>query len=122
MREFRKMNNTLFVVRDTETAEMNAAQPAKFPVGELIAMQRSAQDQNSEDSQASIGIWESSPGKFKRFLPNREFSHILQGWCIFTPEGGEPVELRAGDAVLFPANCQGEWDIKEDFRKTYCLF
>lgn len=116
------MSNTLIVVRQAEQASLGTAQAAKFPVGELIAMQSSAQDQASTVSDASIGVWETSPGKFKRYLPNREFSHIIKGWCIFTPEGGEPVELHAGDAVLFPANCQGEWDIKEDFRKTYCLF
>lgn len=116
------MSKQLYVVRQAESSDLGEATSAKFPVGELIAMQRSAQDQTSEDIQASVGVWESSPGKFKRYLPNREFSHIIKGWCVFTPEGGEPIELRAGDAVMFPANCQGEWDIKEDFRKTYCLF
>lgn len=116
------MSYQLFVVRQAEASELGDAVPAKFPLGELIAMQRSAQDQESNDIQASIGVWESSPGKFKRYLTNREFSHIVKGWCIFTPEGGAPITLKAGDAVLFPENCKGEWDIKEDFRKTYCLF
>ena len=35
---------------------------------------------------------------------------------------GEPVELRAGDAVLFPENCEGVWEIRETLRKTYVLF
>lgn len=30
--------------------------------------------------------------------------------------------LKAGDAVLFPENCEGIWDIRETFRKTYVLF
>ncbi|MGB8974372.1 MAG: cupin domain-containing protein, partial [Pseudomonas capeferrum] len=55
-------------------------------------------------------------------LKNREFSHIVSGSCTFTPDGGEPVELRAGDAVLFPENCEGVWDIHETLRKTYVLF
>lgn len=116
------MMNQLIVVRQAETAELGIPAPAKLPVGELIAQQSTAQDQTSETISASIGIWESSPGKFKRHIANREFSHIVKGLCIFTPEGGEPVELQAGDAVLFPANCEGTWEIKEDFRKTYCIF
>lgn len=116
------MSNQLVVVRQAENAQLGVPAPAKLPVGELIAQQSTAQDQTSESIAASIGVWESSPGKFKRHVANREFSHIVKGWCIFTPEGGEPVELHAGDAVLFPANCEGVWDIKEDFRKTYCIF
>lgn len=116
------MNNQLVVVRQAESTILGIPAPAKLPVGELIAQQSTAQDQTSESIGASIGVWESSPGKFKRHIANREFSHIVKGWCIFTPEGGEPVELRTGDAVLFPANCEGVWDIKEDFRKTYCIF
>ena len=115
-------SNTLIVVKKADQAVLGEPVAAKLPVGELIALQSTAQDQTSETINASIGVWESSPGKFKRHVANREFSHIVKGRCIFTPEGGEPVELCAGDAVLFPANCQGEWDIKEDFRKTYCIF
>lgn len=116
------MSNTLVVVKNAIQAKLGEATEAKLPVGDLIALQSTAQDQTSETIAASIGIWESSPGKFKRHVANREFSHIVKGRCTFTPEGGEPVELCEGDAVLFPANCQGVWDIHEDFRKTYCIF
>jgi|SRR5690606_2922839 len=116
------MSNTLIVVKNAVNTELGECTPAKLPIGDLIALQGTAQDQTSEVIAASIGIWESSPGKFKRHVANREFSHIVKGRCTFTPEGGEPVELCEGDAVLFPANCEGVWDIQEDFRKTYCIF
>ncbi|MDH5818685.1 cupin domain-containing protein [Acinetobacter pseudolwoffii] len=116
------MINKILVVKDSLNSDFGEAIEAKLPVGSLIALQKTAQDQNSEEVQASIGVWESSPGKFKRHVANREFSHIVKGCCTFTPEGGEAIELCAGDAVLFPANCEGVWDIKEDFRKTYCIF
>lgn len=116
------MSNQLVVIRAVETTKMGAAAPAKFPLGEVIAMQSSAQAHDVIESGAMVGVWESTPGRFERFLPHREFSHIVQGWCVFEPEGLEPVELHAGDAVLFPANCKGVWDIKENFKKSYCLF
>lgn len=116
------MTQTLIVVRNAEHATMGAANPAKLPIGEPVASQSTAQHQEAAAVEASVGVWESSPGIFRRHLANREFSHIISGWCIFTPEGGEPVELRAGDAVLFPANCEGVWDIRETLRKTYVLF
>ena len=116
------MTQVLTVVRQAENATMGEASPAKLPIGEIVAAQSTAQHQEAGEVGASVGVWESSPGVFRRHLKNREFSHIVSGWCIFTPEGGEPVELRAGDAVLFPVNCEGVWDIRETLRKTYVLF
>ncbi|MGG4603643.1 cupin domain-containing protein [Paenalcaligenes sp. Me131] len=116
------MSNQVVVIRAVEATKMGAAAPAKFPLGDIIAMQSTAQAHDVIESDAMIGVWESTPGRFERFLPNREFSYIVQGWCVFEPEGLDPVELHAGDAVLFPADCKGIWDIKENFKKTYCLF
>jgi len=115
-------NNTLSVIRSAASALMDGATPVKLPVGEVIALNSMAQLQKVENIDAHIGIWECEPGKLRRHMPQREFSHIISGWCIFTPEGGEPVELHAGDSVTFPANCQGVWEIKEKLRKVFCLF
>lgn len=116
------MTQVLTVVRKSGEATLTDFAPAKLPEGDIIASQATTQHQEAADVGASIGIWESSPGVFRRHLKNREFSHIISGWCIFTPDGGEPVELRPGDAVLFPADCQGVWDVRETLRKTYVLF
>lgn len=115
------MSNIIVITKST-TAIIEERLPAKLPIGEQIALQGCAQDQHSEETGASIGIWESTPGVFRRALKNREFIHILNGWCIFIPDNGEPIKLCAGDAVLFPENCEGIWDIKETLRKTYILF
>lgn len=45
----------------------------------------------------------------------------MAGRCTFTPDGGEPIEIRAGDALMMPANTLGIWDIQETVRKTYVL-
>ena len=95
---------TLTLVHKAHHANMEAATPAKLPLGEIVAQQCTAQHQENPYVSASIGVWESSPGVFRRHLPNREFCHIISGSCTFTPDGGEPVELSAGDAVLFPAD------------------
>jgi len=116
------VNQVLTVVHNASLASLGAPAPARLPIGEPVAQAATAQDQTDEAVGASIGVWESGPGVFRRHLKNREFSHIVSGWCTFTPDGGEPVELRAGDAVLFPENCEGVWDIRETLRKTYVLF
>ncbi len=68
-----------------------------------------------------MGIWECTPGIWRRQVVKREFSYILAGHCIFTPDGQPPIELRAGDSVYFPANCHGVWDVREDLRKSYLI-
>jgi len=68
------------------------------------------------------GVWECTPGKFNRQLPNAELMHILSGECTFTPEGGETCEIRAGDSLFFPANTRGVWEIKQTLRKVFVVF
>lgn len=36
------------------------------------------------------GIWECSPGVFRREVTQREFSHFLEGYCTFVPDEGSP--------------------------------
>jgi uncharacterized cupin superfamily protein len=110
------------VINDAAHSVMGELTPAKLPVGDVVAHSRLGQDITIEESATSVGVWECSPGVFRRHIMSREFSHIVTGWCIFTPDGGEAVELRAGDAVFFPANCEGVWDIREQLRKTYVIF
>jgi uncharacterized cupin superfamily protein len=69
-----------------------------------------------------MGVWECSAGSFMRQLANAEMMHILAGSCTFTPEGGEPLALEAGDVVYFPANTNGRWDIAQALRKVYVVF
>lgn len=116
------MTQVLTVVQNAAESALGETSPAKLPIGDIVAVAATGQAQTDEAVGASIGVWESSVGVFRRHLKNREFSHIVSGWCTFTPDGGEPVELRAGDAVLFPENCEGVWDIREPLRKTYVLF
>jgi uncharacterized cupin superfamily protein len=67
------------------------------------------------------GLWECSPGRFERQLANAEVMHILSGVCTFTPTGGTPLEIRAGDTLFFPANTVGTWDIRQTIRKVYVV-
>jgi len=53
------------------------------------------------------GIRECGPGRFERPLPNAEVMHILAGFCSFTPTGGQALQIRAADTLLFPAYTTG---------------
>lgn len=67
------------------------------------------------------GVWECSPGRWRRQVMQQEFCHFIQGRCTFIPDVGAPIEIEAGDALLFPANTAGIWDISETVRKSYVL-
>jgi uncharacterized cupin superfamily protein len=69
----------------------------------------------------SMGIWECSPGRWRRTIMQEEFAHFLTGSATFIPAGGDPIEIKAGDTIWFPANSCGVWDIREDVRKVYVV-
>lgn len=104
---------------DTARFELPASVPAKEPISTPIAEAATyaAQGQGG----LLTGVWECTPGRFRRQVMEREFSHFISGHGFFIPDEGEPVELRPGDAILFPANCHGTWDIRETLRKSFVI-
>jgi uncharacterized cupin superfamily protein len=95
--------------------------PAKVPVGSLIAHIRSSEQTSSDGGRDRIGIWECTPGRWRRQVMEREFAHFLSGRARFIPDDGEPFDIRAGDAVWFPADTTGTWEISETLRKSYVI-
>ena len=41
-----------------------------------------------------MGMWECTPGRYRRQISSAETMHLLSGSATFTPDGGEPVALR----------------------------
>jgi uncharacterized cupin superfamily protein len=39
-----------------------------------------------------------------------------------TPDGGEPLDINAGDSAVFPKGWAGTWDIHETIRKVFVIF
>jgi len=111
------MNITQF--KNTLTAPLGAATPVAVPLGEPLAMTASSSVERSDGVEA--GIWECSPGRWRRQVREQEFCHFIAGRCTFTPDGGEPLQIEAGDALMLPANCTGIWDVTETVRKTFVL-
>ncbi len=95
--------------------------PAKVPVGALIAHIRSSEQTSSDGGRDRVGVWECTPGSWRRQVMEREFAHFLSGRARFIPDDGEPFEIRAGDAVWFPADTTGTWEIIETLRKSYVI-
>lgn len=68
-----------------------------------------------------MGIWECSPGRWERSIMEEEFAHFVMGSARFIPANGDPIDIRAGDTIWFPANTHGVWEISEDVRKVYVV-
>ena len=69
-----------------------------------------------------IGVWECTPGRYRRHIRSAETMHVVSGSATFTPDGGEPVSLQAGDVYFFAPQTLGVWEIHTALRKVYVLF
>jgi uncharacterized cupin superfamily protein len=64
-------------------------------------------------------IWTKEASEFPWTCDEKESCLILEGQVFVTPEGGEPVEINAGDYVEFPRGMRCVWKITKDIRKHY---
>lgn len=103
------------------SAQLEDWGPVSQPVGDVISKLRGVTSTDTKSGEPDVGIWECSPGKWHRQIKTAEFCHFLSGRCTFTSESGQKIEIAAGDAVYFPANSLGVWDVHETVRKVYIL-
>ncbi|HTX92849.1 MAG TPA: cupin domain-containing protein [Anaerolineales bacterium] len=64
-------------------------------------------------------IWEKEKSDFPYCYETAETCFIIEGHFIVTPDGGEPVDVRPGDLVTFPAGLSCRWKILRKVRKHY---
>jgi len=70
----------------------------------------------------AMGVWECSPGRFRKQVLQAEFCHILEGEGAFIPDEGEAVPIHPGAVVYFPPSCLGIWDIRSTIRMVFSVF
>lgn len=68
------------------------------------------------------GIWEAEPATWRVRYSEHELCHMLRGRILIREDGGEPVEVRAGDSFVVPAGFSGTWQVIERARKLYAIF
>lgn len=111
---------TLVLIRVENENAFSDPSPVGVPTSEEVAAVRIAAHQKIPVGNS--GVWECTPGRFRRGVAEAEYSYFISGDGSFTVDGGERVEFRAGDAIYFPANTQGEWEIRQTVRKAYVIF
>ena len=92
------------------------------PLGEPVSALRGVTIDEDEGAGYSCGIWECSPGRWRRQVTRAEFCQFLSGRCSFTADTGEVLQIEAGDSIFFPTNTTGVWDVTETVRKSYLVF
>lgn len=105
--------------KNTAQLALTDPTPVAVPLSEPVAI-TSGHDIEHADGVVA-GIWECTPGRWRRQITQQEFCHFIAGRCTFTPDGGEPMQIQAGDALLLPANTFGIWDVEETLRKSFVL-
>ena len=101
--------------------ELDLLGPVKMPLTSPPSMLVGRKYIDDAPGIDSMGIWECSPGRWQRTIMEEEFAHFITGSARFIPEAGEPIDIRAGDSIWFPANSRGVWEISEDVRKVYVI-
>ncbi|AZD22584.1 cupin domain-containing protein [Pseudomonas chlororaphis] len=105
--------------KNTAHATLEQSTPVAVPLGSPVAVTSVTCVERNDG--VETGIWECTPGRWRRQIVAQEFCHFIQGRCTFTPDSGDPLLIEAGDALMLPANSTGTWDIQETVRKTYVL-
>src|SRR5262249_9082042 len=75
----------------------------------------------SADGKTYGGIWEATPGAWRVSYDEWESCTLLSGHSVVTPEGGRPIELRAGDTLILEPGFTGVWRVVETTRKSYVI-
>jgi uncharacterized cupin superfamily protein len=102
--------------------EFGAPTPVPVPLGEPISHVQSKSIASTASPGTRAGLWECSPGRWRRQVTQAEFCHVLAGECTFFPDQGAPIEIRAGDVLFFPPDSMGVWDIRQASRKIFIVF
>lgn len=105
--------------KNTLTMALESSAPVAVALSETVAIASSTSVERLDG--VETGVWQCTPGRWRRQIVQQEFCHFIQGKCTFTPDDGEPILIEAGDAIMLPKNSTGIWDIKQTVRKTYVL-
>jgi uncharacterized cupin superfamily protein len=67
------------------------------------------------------GLWRATPGKWRVSYSEWEYFRMLEGVSVLTPDGGDPVTLRAGDSHIIRPGFTGTWEVTETTTKDYVI-
>jgi uncharacterized protein len=100
-------------LEDWGTAGLPGTEPARVTGRQYVIPGAEAVD---------TGVFECSPGTYRRSVKQAEVMHFIKGSGNFTPDGEDTIHFTAGDTLFFEANTEGLWNVDETMRKIYVIF
>lgn len=111
------MHQPITLLRDTRPVPVLDASKWQIIEGEPRTVNLNAY--TSPDGRKIMGTWICTPGKWQVSYDKWEYCHFQEGYCIITPEGREPIHLRAGDIFMIEPGMRGTWEVVETVRKYF---
>lgn len=84
-------------------------------------MFRTAVHYEAPDGRLVTGVWEATEGAWKVAYDEWEWCRLRSGRCVVTPDGGEPVTLGPGDALVLEPGFVGVWAVLEACSKDFVV-
>ena len=85
-----------------------------------IKVERNPSDNRLEQlGVTSWPIWSKEISEFPWQYDAQETCYFLEGEVVVTPDGGEAVEMKEGDLVIFPKGMSCIWKISKNVKKHY---
>lgn len=110
-------NKPITVLRDTQPMPVVDACKWERIEGDPHTVNLNAY--TSEDGSKIMGTWICTPGKWRVEYVKWEYCHFQEGYCIITPDGLEPIHLKAGDIFVVEPGMKGTWEVVETVRKYF---
>ena len=73
------------------------------------------------DGSPETGVWICTPGYWECHVTRDELCHFLEGWCTYTHQSGEVIEIAPDTAAFFPEGWKGTCRVHETVRKVYMI-
>lgn len=74
------------------------------------------------DKTVVTGTWRSTTGIWRSVnTAYHEYVYLIDGAMELTPDGGEPVSVKSGDAFTVEAGFSGTWHVKKPVLKRFLL-
>ena len=87
----------------------------------IMVEQKPSRERLEQVGVFSWPIWSCEVAQFPFSYDQREVCYLLEGEVVVTPDNGAPLEIEAGDLVIFPAGMNCQWDVLKPVQKHYRL-
>lgn len=108
-------------VKNTAAKALESWGAVGLPLSEPACQLSGAKFEIPGGEATDTGIWECTPGQYRRQVVAGEVMHFLSGRCTFLSDDGTKANISAGDTLFFSPNTTGVWHIHETVRKVYVL-